>query len=157
MQHPSSPPPERGVALAVAVFALAVMGGIIASGFGLALLEQQSGRNTLFVAQASAAAEAGLWEVLHDTPLGVLTAMSVGGEPLSAAPTSPIPGVAVVGQVFRLADNLFLVRCRADRHDAGGGVLASTSVGVLARWTGDTLEGADFLQPIRQRPWLQLY
>lgn len=147
---------RRGIALAVAIFGLAVVGGIIAGGFGIALLEQQSGRNTLFVAQASEAAEAGIWELLHEAPKTTLESLVVGGASLSLVPATPIAGVAVVGQISRLADNLYLVRSRGSRVDAAGGVLASRSVGLLARWSSDTLE-ADLLLPIRQRPWLQLY
>jgi hypothetical protein len=148
---------RRGIALAVAVFGLAVVGGIIAGGFGIALLEQQNGRNTLFVAQASEAAEAGVWELLHETPRATLEPLVVGGAPLSLAPATPIAGVAVLGQISRLADNLYLVRSRGSRVDAAGGVLASRSVGLLAHWSSDTLDQADHLAPVRHRPWLQLY
>jgi hypothetical protein len=148
---------RRGIALAVAIFGLAVVGGIVAGGFGIALLEQQSGRNTLFVAQASEAAEAGLWELVHEAPKATLESLVVGGAPLSLVPATPVTGVVVVGQISRLADNLYLVRSRANRVDAAGGVLASRSVGLLARWSSDTLDAADLLLPIRQRPWLQLY
>ena len=148
---------HRGIALAAAIFALAVVGGIVAGGFGIALLEQQSGRNTLFATQASDAAEAGLWELLHQAPRTAVESLAVGGAPLSLAPATPITGVAVLGQISRVADKLYLVRSRADRVDAAGGVLASRSVGLLARWSGDTLDEAYFLLPIRERPWLQLY
>jgi hypothetical protein len=148
---------RRGIALAAAIFALAVMGGIIAGGFGIALLEQQSGRNTLFVAQASEATEAGLWELLHQAPKAALESLAVGGAPLSLAPATPITGVIVLGQISRVADNLYLVRSRGNRVDAAGAVLASRLVGLLARWSTDTLDQTDFLLPIRERPWLQLY
>ena len=148
---------RQGIALAVAIFALAVVGGIIAGGFGIALLEQQSGRNTLFVVQASEAAEAGLWELLHQAPKATLESLAVGGAPLSLVPATPITGVAVLGQISRVADNLYLVRSRGNRVDAAGGVLASRSVGLLARWSSDTLAEANLLLPIGQRSWLQLY
>ncbi len=148
---------RQGIALAAAIFALAVIGGIVAGGFGIALLEQQSGRNTLFVAQASEAAEAGVWELLHQAPKAAVESLAVGGAPLSLVPASPITGVAVLGQISRVADNLYLVRSRANRVDAAGGVLASRSVGLLARWSGDTLDQAQSLVPIGQRSWLQLY
>jgi hypothetical protein len=148
---------RQGIALATAIFALAVVGGIVAGGFGIALLEQQSGRNTLFVAQASEAAEAGVWELLHQAPQAAVESLVVGGAPLSLVPASPITGVAVLGQISRVADNLYLVRSRASRVDAAGEVLASRSVGLLARWSGDTLDEAHLLLPIRERSWLQLY
>jgi hypothetical protein len=148
---------RQGIALAAAIFALAVVGGIVAAGFRIALLEQQSGRNTLFVAQASEAAEAGLWELLHQAPKPAVESLVVGGVPLSLVPASPFTGVAVLGQISRVADNLYLVRSRASRVDAAGEVLASRSVGLLAGWSGDTLDQARLLLPIRQRAWLQLH
>jgi hypothetical protein len=148
---------NRGVALAAAIFALAVVGGIVAGGFGIALLEQQTGRNTLFGAQAFEAAESGLWDILNEAPKAAIDSLTVGGAPMSIAPATPIPGVAVLGQVSRLADNLYLVRCQGSRLDAAGGVLATRAVGLLARWSGDTLDNVRFLLPIPRRPWLQLY
>jgi hypothetical protein len=148
---------RQGIALAAAIFALAVVGGIVAGGFGIALLEQQSGRNTVFVAQASEAAEAGVWELLHQAPKAAVESLAVGGVPLSLVPPHPITGVAVLGQISRVADNLYLVRSRASRVDAAGGVLASRTVGLLARRSGDTLDEAHFLLPIGERSWLQLY
>jgi hypothetical protein len=148
---------DQGIALAAAIFALAVVGGIVAGGFGIALLEQQSGRNTLFGLQASEAAEAGVQELLQEAPRSALQSLAIGGAPLSLTPATPIAGTAVVGLISRLADNLYLVRCRGNRIDADGGVLASRSVGLLARWSGDTLDDANLLLPIRERAWLQLY
>jgi hypothetical protein len=148
---------DRGVALAVAIFALAVVGGLVAGGFGVALLEQQSGRNALFSAQASEAAEAGLWDLLHTVPETAWQSLAVGGAPLDVEPSASLPGIRMVRQIVRLADNLFLIRSQAHRIDTDGNPLASRSVGLLARWSGDTLDGANFLQPIRERSWLQLY
>ena len=50
---------ERGVALAVAVLALVVIGALVAGSFYAGRIEQQSGENTLYAAQAFEAAEAG--------------------------------------------------------------------------------------------------
>jgi hypothetical protein len=148
---------RRGIALAAAIFALAVVGGIVAGGFGIALLEQQSGRNTLFTVQASEAAETGVRELLQEVPRSTLESLAIGGVSLSLTAATPIAGTALVGEISRLADNLYLVRCRGNRIDAAGGVLASRSVGLLARWSRDTLDPSGLLVPIRQRPWLQLY
>ena len=153
---PSSARSECGVALAVAVFALAVVAGLITGGFGVALLEQQSGRNALFSAQASEAAEAGLWDLLHAVPDAVLS-LPVGGVPLYLEPSPSLPGTVMVGQIVRLADNLFLIRSQAHRIDAGGAPVATRSVGLLARWSADTVDGTNYLQPIRERSWVQLY
>ena len=55
---------ERGVALAMAIFALVIIGILVAGSFFAGRLEQQSGQNTLFAAQAAEAAEAGLSDAL---------------------------------------------------------------------------------------------
>lgn len=154
---PSNTRSDGGIALAVAIFALAVVGGLVAGGFGVALLEQQSGTNALFSAQASEAAEAGLWDLLHAVPDTALQSLPVGGSPLDVEPSRSLPGFAMVGQIVRLSDNLFLIRSQAGRINAGGTPVATRSVGLLARWSADTVDGANFLRPIRERSWLQLY
>ena len=58
---------ERGVALAMAIFALVIIGILVAGSFFAGRLEQQSGQNTLFAAQAAEAAEAGLSNALGTT------------------------------------------------------------------------------------------
>jgi hypothetical protein len=47
---------ERGIALAVAIFALVVIGALVAGTFFVGRLEQQTGQNTFYVAQAAGAA-----------------------------------------------------------------------------------------------------
>ena len=44
---------ERGIALAVAIFALVVIGALVAGTFYAGRLEQQTGRNTFTAAQAA--------------------------------------------------------------------------------------------------------
>ncbi len=154
---PGSARSECGVALAVAIFALAIVGGLVAGGFGVALLEQQSGRNALFTAQASEAAEAGLWDLLQAVPDTALLSLPVGGAPLDVEPSRSLRGIAMVGQIVRLSDNLFLIRSQAGRVDAGGAPLSTRSLGLLSRRSADTMDGANFLQPIRERSWVQLY
>jgi hypothetical protein len=148
---------ERGVALAVALFALVVIAGIVAGNFLAGLLEQQSGRNTLFVAQAAEAAEAGAREALLVPPAGTLVTLPIGGGPLDLGTASPIPGVQVVRSISRLTDTLFLVQAQGARHDADGNVLVRRAVGLLAALTIDSLTGLQVLRPIPQRAWLQLY
>ena len=50
---------ERGMALALAIFALVVVGALVAGAFLAGHLEQRTGRGTLYSAQAADAAEAG--------------------------------------------------------------------------------------------------
>lgn len=157
MPRSNSAVDRRGVALAAAIFALAVMGGIVAGGFGVALLEQQSGRNLLYVSQAAEAAEGQLWAAVAQTPDTVVGSLVVGGPPLTLAPPAPGPGISGVIQIYRLADNLFLIRSRSSRVDADGNPLASRAAGLLAALEADSLASPHNLRPISRRPWLQLY
>ena len=49
---------ERGMALAVAIFALVVIGALVAGTFYAGRLEQQTGQNGFYAVQASEAAQA---------------------------------------------------------------------------------------------------
>jgi hypothetical protein len=148
---------ERGIALAVALFALVIIAGIIAGNFLAAVLEQQSGRNTLFVAQAGEAAEAGAREALLVPPANIVATLPPGGPPLDLGTVSPIPGTEVVRSLSRLTDNLFFIQARAIRHDADGAPLASRAVGLLATLISDSATGLAVLLPLPQRSWVQLY
>ena len=135
---------ERGIALAVAVFALVVIGALVAGTFYAGRLEQQTGRNTFYAAQAAEAAEAGLGDAIvgsdgHDAA-GPARPISTAGS------TSARPTVGALGQltanrsVNRLTDNLFLVRSVGSAHQANGTQLASRSMGQLVRLVQADLE-----------------
>jgi hypothetical protein len=144
------------MALAVAIFALAAIGAIVAGGLTTGVLEHQSGSNTLYLAQAGAAGEAELWTLLGTIETGTLLALPAGGAPLDLGSASPVAGLTVERQVSRLGENLFLIRVRGARVDAGGGMLASRAAGVLLRVVSDSQSGRDVLAPVH-RGWLQLY
>lgn len=144
------------MALAVAVFALAVIGGLVAGNFVAGLLEQQSARNTLFGMQAAEAAEAELRAALELVPVTTLSAVPVGGAP-TLLDSVTFNGVAVERQVSRLTDRVFLVRTRASRIDADGTALATRSLGLLITLTVDAAGKVAGVAPLAQRPWIQLY
>jgi Tfp pilus assembly protein PilX len=52
---------ERGMALALALFALIIVGGMVSGNFLVGLLEQRSGRNILLVTETSELAQGELW------------------------------------------------------------------------------------------------
>jgi hypothetical protein len=143
------------MALALALFAMVVIGGLVAGNFLAGLLEQQSGRNLLHAAEASSAAEGELWEAVGGTSAGGLLLLPIGGI-LALAPHTVLPGFRLESRVARLADNLFLVRARAERQDAAGAPLAERSVGLLGTIVPDS-SGGQVLVPIGERAWLQLY
>ena len=146
----------RGMALAVAIFALAAIGAIVAGSLMPGLLEHQSGSNTLYLAQAAEAGQAELWTLQGTIETSTLLALPAGGAPLDLGSASPVPGLTVERQVSRLRENLFLIRVRAARIDAGGGTLASRATGLLLRIVPDSQSGRDVLAPVH-RGWLQLY
>src|SRR5918999_1699036 len=151
-----SSPDERGMALAAAVFALAVMGGLIAGNFAAGLLEQQSGRNTVFVMQAAEAAEAELQEALLLAPGSALSSLAVGAAAHSLGSVA-FGGITVQREVVRLTERLFLIRSRASRVDARGSPLATRTLGLLVKLAADSAGSAASVVPLTQRPWVQLY
>lgn len=148
---------ERGVALPLALFALVVMGALVAGSFFAGRLEQQSGRNTLYVGQAAEVAEAELVEALIAVSASTLLALPVGGVPLALGDTSSGTGFRVERQVSRLTSTLFLLRALAARQDARGGDLAVRTVGALLRVAPDSLGGPPRVAPLRRRQWVQLH
>jgi Tfp pilus assembly protein PilX len=128
---------ERGIALAVAVFALVVIGALVAGTFFAGRLEQQTGRNTFFAAQAAEAAEAGLNDALAGQTAASLLALKTDADSTqdSVSLTVGYPGnqVTATRTVRWLTDNLFLVRSFGTKTNADGGQLAARSLGQLIR------------------------
>ena len=145
------------MALALALFALAVIGAMVAMSFCSALVEQQGGRNLILVTEASEAAEGGIREAMAELPADLLTELTAGGPALTMDSLTSRPGLVVERQVLRLADNLYLLQCRAGWKDGSGVESAAKSVGLLARLATDSTSGTRSLFPIERRPWLQLY
>jgi hypothetical protein len=145
------------MALAVAIFALVIIGALVAANFFAGRLEQQSGQNSLFARQAAEGAEMGLGEALATTPASTLVALPVGGVPLDLGASTISPRVRVERQVARLTGTLFLLRVRGTRQDAAGAALAARSLGTLVRLVPNTAGGPPSVVRLTQRSWVQLY
>lgn len=123
---------ERGMALAVAIFALVVIGALVAGVFFAGQLEQQIGGSSRFAAEAAQAAEEGTSAALTDWDSYSLNNTAVGA-------TTPIGTFKVNDRlrytttVRRLNTELFLVRTLGERTGGGGAVLSQRSVGNLVR------------------------
>lgn len=141
----------------LAMFALVVLGAIVAGSFFAGRLEQQSGENTLYATQAREAAEAGLTDGLATIEPDALSPLSAGGAPLLLPPISVGADVSVERQISRLTGTLYLLTSRATRRNADGGPLASGAAGLLVHLLPDSASGAPVIAPLRDRPWLQLY
>jgi hypothetical protein len=124
---------QRGVALPMAIFALVVIGLLVAGTFFASRLEQQSGQNTLFASQAAEAAEAGLSDALGSSysTAASLQAIPVGNNS-GWTTVSLASGIAYTESVDRLTSSVYLYRSVGSRQSAGATV-ATRSVGVLAR------------------------
>src|SRR5436190_7953524 len=69
---------ERGIALAVTIFALVVVGGLVAAAFFVGVQEQRVGRNTIKLGQAFSAADGGAESVVSNWTSAVYSNMVVG-------------------------------------------------------------------------------
>src|SRR5512133_1555932 len=116
---------ERGIALALALFALVIIGGMVGGNFLVGLLEQQSGRSILLTAQASEVAQGELWHAISEISGASLLTLPIGGAALDLGPGTSHSGFWLQRKVGRLADNLFLVQSRATRQDGAGAQLAT--------------------------------
>jgi len=155
---PSFRSDERGIALAIALFALALIGALVGGTFFVGRLEQQSGQNVLFATQAGEAAEAGLSEAMATVAVPTLEALAVGGPPLDLGTVTLAPGISSSRQVTRLTAGLFLIGARGARQDAAGTTLSARSVGLLVR-LDRAADSADSGAVVRlgNRAWVQLY
>jgi hypothetical protein len=124
---------ERGMALAVAIFALVVVGALVAGAFYAGNLEQRTGRNAVYASEAADAAEAGANYVLSDWDQFNLNNLAVNDSVTVPLTTSLGARVSVTPKVIRLNNDLFLVRTLGQRTRADGTVLAQRAVAQLAR------------------------
>jgi hypothetical protein len=125
---------ERGMALAVAIFALVVIGALVAGAFYASTLEQRTGRNSIYAAEAAQAAETGPMTVLANWNQYVNNNMANGTT--SSLGTSYVTGrtdMKYTVNATRLNDQVFLLTSLGSRTDASGSELAQSTVATLAR------------------------
>jgi Tfp pilus assembly protein PilX len=125
---------ERGIALAVAIFALVVIGALVAGTFFAGRLEQQSGQNGVYAGQAAEGAEAALSDALATMNATTLTAMLVG-DTQGLTSTTSLGGVygSTSSSVRRLTTSLFMVEALGQRNDAAGTQVAKRKLGTIIR------------------------
>ena len=127
---------ERGIALAVAVFALVVIGALVAGAFYSGRLEQQTGRNTLMAAEAAEAAEAGMGQAMEGLNTTTMLAMVIDPDTVDGVDLGTVtvaPNRTAASRINRLSEHVFLLRSTGKRNDASGGQLARRSIGQLIR------------------------
>jgi hypothetical protein len=127
---------ERGMALALAIFALVVIGALVAGAFFAGTLEQRVGRNTLYATEAAQAAEAGTTAVMANWDQFNLNNLPVNQPtPLTTTSWGQTSHSTYTPTVTKLNDELFLVKSLGKRSTAGGTVLSQHTVATLARLT----------------------
>ena len=149
---------RRGIALPLALFVLIAVGALVGGTFFLGRLEQESGRNTHFAAQAREAAEAGLSEALAALDSATLEATAVGAPPVALGTLLLDVGVSASTDLQRLTGVLFLVRSEGRRHTTGGIALARRAVGALVQLLppGGAGTGGAELRVV-ERGWFSAY
>ncbi len=142
---------REGFALATALFALIIIGAIVAASFALGMLEQYGGRVALWSEQAREAAEWGLAEAAQNLPAATLGSIPIGAPALDLGTIQPAAGVEARRTVSRLTSTLFLIRSQGIQHDPTGRPLASRWVASLVR----LIPSGSAVQT--ERGWIQLF
>jgi hypothetical protein len=119
---------ERGIALAVAIFALVVIGGLVAGSMFVATQEQRVGRNTLQQQAAFTAADAGNQDAIINWSTGGYGSLSVGGSVTTTA-TAPDGRGWYRRTVQKVGNLLFIVKTDGFNKDS----TAAAHVGSLLK------------------------
>ncbi|HXE58142.1 MAG TPA: hypothetical protein VNK43_09080 [Gemmatimonadales bacterium] len=127
----TSPGNERGIALAIAVFALVVIGALVTGAFYAGRLEQRAGDHALYQAQALGAAEAGTDQVLGNWNIGWNA--TAPGDSVLIGTTSLGGGSAYSALIRRLNSSLFLIQATGEYRGPGGSILSRRMVASLSR------------------------
>lgn len=123
---------ERGIALAISVFALVIIGALVAGTFFAGRLERSSGQNSAYQIQAFQAAEAGVATVVNNWLPSTYNNQAEGDDVDVLTTSLGGGGQEFTTTVTKLNSNLFLVRAEG-RRVAGATVLARRMVGQLVR------------------------
>lgn len=130
---------ERGMALVLTIFALVVIGALVAGAFFVGRVEQITGYNTMWSGQAGEASEAGLSyatatvDAVTYQALPVWTPATPTELDLGTQQVPGMPGLVFTDRVRRLNQELFLVQSVGVRRTPSGQVLGSQSLAYLVR------------------------
>ena len=124
---------ERGIALAVAIFAIVIIGMLVAGVFYASYLEQRSGENTLYAQQAFESAESGMASVFANWDQSTYGAFPV--DTPQTRTTVTVGRTRYTPIITRLNSTLFLVSARGEQLDGSGTVIARRTLATLGRLT----------------------
>lgn len=131
MRHVPDLKNERGIALAMAIFALVVIGAIVAGTVFAGRLEQRGGQNTIYAGQAFEAADAAIGATIAGWQ-STYNQLAVG-DSLDLGTTSLGGNVSNSAKLIRVNDVTFLVRADGWSEDGSGNVLAQRSLATFAK------------------------
>lgn len=120
---------ERGIALAVAIFALVIVGGLVSAAFFVAVQEQRVGYNSVQLQQAYAAADGGAQAIVANWNQDTYSGLSTGGTVTISATNHASDGGWYRGTVRRVNQWLYLVQVEGFSKNSE----ARQSVGVIVR------------------------
>src|SRR5204863_4356951 len=118
---------ERGMALAVAIFALVVVGALVAGAFFAGTQEQRVGENQRRVQQSFGVAEAGAQErVMSWQPEQMNKRLSYPQDSVVIGPNQPAPSgtCSYGGYSDKAGSNIFLIDVNAPAPACAGGAIA---------------------------------
>lgn len=135
---------ERGMALALTLFALVILGAVVSASFVVTRLDRAASSNSVYAADAQAAAEAGLANLYATWDPSVQNVMPVWNgttatEWGSGVRTLQAGKLVYTDSLRRLNSTLFLARATGRRITPGGAVLGELSVGQLFRLAKPTI------------------
>jgi hypothetical protein len=129
---------ERGMALAVAIFALVIVGALVAGALFAGTQEQRVGESSRRLEQSFGAAEFGVYDVMRNWSVSNYNSRGVyATDSAAVSGTTPKATGSYGGYVYRLNNELYLIDVTAHDTVSGtgsfGGGRARQSVGMLGR------------------------
>ncbi len=136
---------EQGIALVLTVFALVVIGAVVAGTFFVGRVEQTTGYSTVWSRQAGEAAETGLTWTMTNVEAPTYLAIPVWSPAtpseldLGSRTVAGMPHVSYSSRIRRLNQTLFQVTAVGTRRGTGGRIIASETLVQLVRLAKPTI------------------
>ena len=123
---------ERGMALAIALFAIVVVGALVAGTAFAGQLELGGGRSAVATSQAAEQAETGIAQAFENWD-AAWNSQAAGTTSATVSATAPNGFDQYSYNVTRLGGVLALIRSTGARLTAGGGIAATRELAMLVR------------------------
>lgn len=127
---------ERGIALAIALMAIVLVGALVTGTFFAGRMEIGAGRNSIYTAQATEAAETGLsrafssWDIAWNNYAVNTPTVQATVYPQSGVGNSSLRYTTTV---LRMSGGVFMISSQGEKLDRGGNVMATRYLAQLAK------------------------